>query len=215
MGTSKYLSPELIGKRFGRLTVTCARRGSLGHVFFVGVCDCGATKETRASHVISGRARSCGCLMMEVNSASKPYATTHGHTSLAEGRRTSTYTTWEAMRRRCIDEKHDNFANYGGRGIKVCDRWLMFENFLADMGERPFGKTIDRREADGDYEPGNCFWATAKEQNRRRRAGKLNAEKVKEIRALREAGETMRSIAARYGVNSSTVSDVVHHKIWA
>lgn len=90
----------------------------------------------------------------------------------SHARRTSpTYYSWTAMRARCGYAKHPAFANYGGRGIKVCPRWQnSFENFVADMGERPHGKTLDRfPNKDGHYEPGNCRWATAKQQTHNRR----------------------------------------------
>lgn len=87
--------------------------------------------------------------------------------------KTPTYQSWNSMIRRCTDVKRTNYRHYGGRGIKVCQRWLdSFENFLADMGVRPPDTSLDRRENDGNYEPGNCKWSTRKEQsnNRRKRA---------------------------------------------
>lgn len=94
-------------------------------------------------------------------------ALTHGHTiSRAPSR---TYVTWSHMIQRCTNPKRPAYARYGGRGITVCDRWLKFENFLADMGERPDGKTLDRFPNNkGNYEPGNCRWATVTEQNQNR-----------------------------------------------
>ena len=82
---------------------------------------------------------------------------------------TREYAAWTAMRERCRNPKAHNYRWYGGRGIRVCERWDSFENFLADMGERPKGHSIDRKENDGDYEPGNCRWATKSEQSNNRR----------------------------------------------
>lgn len=86
---------------------------------------------------------------------------------LSRGR---TYTSWRAMIGRCRNPNHTNFWKYGQKGIAVCDRWLLFANFFADMGERPSGCSLDRIDCNGNYEPGNCRWATTKEQARARRA---------------------------------------------
>lgn len=88
----------------------------------------------------------------------------HGHT--AGGRRSPEYVSWLNMIARCTNPKHPGWKWYGGKGVRVCDRWLTFENFFIDMGERPTGKSIDRINSHGAYEPGNCRWATSKEQNR-------------------------------------------------
>lgn len=97
-------------------------------------------------------------------------STTHGM------RHTCTYNSWEAMKKRCLNVKAVNYFNYGGRGITVCEQWLTFEGFFADMGERPEGKTLDRYpDKDGNYEPGNCRWATPGEQANNRRKRSVNA----------------------------------------
>lgn len=92
----------------------------------------------------------------------------HGMTRLPDGRHTPTYTVWKQMKRRCNSPKAATFYRYGGRGIRVCERWLTFANFLADMGARPDGTTLDRMDNDGNYEPANCRWVSRKENSRNR-----------------------------------------------
>lgn len=96
----------------------------------------------------------------------------HGHRGHGSGVRTPTYNTWRAMIYRCTQKSHIAYKNYGGRGIKVCDEWRKFSNFLRDMGERPQNKTLDRIDPNGNYEPSNCRWATPKQQARNKRKKK-------------------------------------------
>lgn len=137
-------------------------------------CDCGNEHVTRADWVRLGRVKSCGCYRDEVNgSRLATTATTHGHTK--NGRLTSEYNSWRNMRDRCKYPGDDHWANYGGRGIKVCERWdTSFENFLADMGLKPTPRhSIGREDGNGNYEPSNCRWETPKEQGRNRRNNRL------------------------------------------
>jgi hypothetical protein len=111
---------------------------------------------------------------------------------------TPTHRIWSAMKRRCFNKNAPNYKWYGARGITVCDRWLLFENFLEDMGERPGKLTLDRTYNDGNYEPGNCRWATMKEQSSNRRsASKWTDERRKRhTEAMYRAWETKRRRAS-------------------
>ena len=148
---------DLTGKRFGRLVVISYKRESK----WLCRCDCGNESLVRSDHLKSAATRSCGCLNVETAIASN---LRHGH---ARGLATQTYRAWMAMRNRCGNPQD---PRYGGRGIYVCERWYVYENFLADMGEPPsLGLSIDRINNDGNYEPSNCRWATWSEQMRNRR----------------------------------------------
>lgn len=125
----------------------------------------------------------------------------HGHT--IAHRPTATYRSWASMMARCRNPNDSRYRYYGARGIKVCERWLVFENFLTDMGERPEGLTIDRIDGDGNYEPSNCRWATRKVQARHHR--KLTDEQVA---AIRQDMRPQRVIAAEYGVSGFFVSQI-------
>ena len=101
---------------------------------------------------------------------------THGH--CIKGKRSVTYNSWRAMRGRCDDPSNERYCDYGGRGIVYCDRWKSFENFLLDMGERPKGTTLDRKETSKNYDKENCQWATPLQQACNRRSTKINVEPV-------------------------------------
>ena len=104
----------------------------------------------------------------------------HGHTS--KNKPSRTYITWQNMKQRCLNPKNTNYYKYGKRGIGICSKWLDFHNFLVDMGERPSGKSLDRINNNGNYGPGNCRWATQKEQMGNIRKGLIGKYKRKNAR---------------------------------
>lgn len=114
------------------------------------------------------------------------------------------HRTWTRIRERCNNPNHGDYAYYGGRGIKVCERWNVFENFLADMGPRN-GLTIDRIDNDGNYEPGNCRWVTQAEQCRNRGKYTYSAEEDRKIREAIALGYSFEQMAAHVGRSASAV----------
>lgn len=140
------------GQRFGRLTIL----SDDGHGYAECRCECGAVKRIKKPALSMGRTVSCGCW-------SRERTTKHGMEA------SPTYNAWAAMLSRCRNPKNKWFHRYGGRGIRVSDRWQDFRNFLADMGEKPAGMSLDRwPDNDGGYELANCRWASTTEQIRNR-----------------------------------------------
>jgi len=165
----------MVGEIFGRLTVrefAYVHRYSNGNKFkkYVCVCICGRRIVVAGSLLRAGKTRSCGCLQREIAQKFGLSNARHGHNRSAKnGGESPTHSSWAAMMKRCTNPKTNNYELYGGRGIQICPQWYRFENFLADMGERPSGKSLDRIDPYGHYVPDNCQWATASEQRRGRR----------------------------------------------
>lgn len=159
----RVISP---GDRYSRLTVMEEAEpyrppGGQCHANWRCVCDCGQIKVIRQSDLRSRRTESCTCLLIEVLVARAP----HGYTRMGNHR--SEHRIWCGMLTRCYNPKATGFCYYGGRGIRVCERWHSFQNFIRDIGDRPSnGHSLDRINNAGNYEPGNCRWATRSQQRR-------------------------------------------------
>lgn len=178
---------QFVGRVFGQLHVLAEVEAYISPSGyrdrqFQCLCECGSRPVVRSASLRRGLG-SCGC--------SRPGAVKHGH-ALA-GNQSKTYRSWADMIRRC-----DNAAdkNYGGRGIKVCDRWRSFDNFLADMGEKPAGLTLERDDVNGDYEPGNCRWASMRVQTRNKRTN-VKLDEVVLTDAAQALGLTHSAISVR------------------
>lgn len=184
---------NLAGQRFGRLLVVeksteKPRKGQ----FWKCLCDCGTKCLAVTSHLTTGFKRSCGCLKRE---SSRRTALKHGigDKSRKHGMyRTSEYRIWSMMRQRCSNPKTARYARYGGRGISVCDRWMSFENFYADMGPRPSPKhSVERKDNNAGYSPENCVWTTHRSQSRNKSTNRL-IEYHGETKTLMEWSEVLR-----------------------
>lgn len=189
---------DYTGARFTRLLVIREVLPRVKVAKWECLCDCGATKIVLGGNLKT--TKSCGCLKREVSTAK---STIHGKSG------TITYSTWLSMTKRCRNNEP------GYENVDVCERWLKFENFLEDMGERPSLEfSIDRIDGTGHYEPGNCRWATAAQQRRNNTQKRLTAEQVRDARARHAAGESMASIARSMGVWPNSIHMIIKRVQW-
>lgn len=189
---------DLTGRRFHKLValelVREEQRGKYRYRFWRCRCDCGNERITAQRYLTDGGAKSCGCIIGK-------HKRTHGGTGTTE------FRIWDSMRRRCSDPTHPSFKDYGGRGIAVCERWQDFAAFREDMGPRPSpDHQIERQNNDGNYEPGNCVWATRVEQANNRRSSRrltLNGETLTMAQWERRLGMRPGSICRRLSMGWS------------
>lgn len=208
---------DLTGERFGRLTVVSrgpdqVSAGGKIRACWNCVCDCGKHCLTAGFCLKSGNTKSCGCIKMEILQG----RCGENHPLYLHGKATSPeYHSWNGAVLRCQNESYESYRNYGGRGISVCDRWAnSFAAFLEDMGNRPPGTSLDRIDVNGNYEPGNCRWASAKTQSRNQRKT-IYIEIDGEKRSLPEwaeiSGIPEPTIRSRYGKLGWPGKEAVFH----
>jgi hypothetical protein len=175
---------NLANSKVGYLTMqSISGKDKWGYNLWECICICGNVLHVRSSSLAQGTPNSCGCKFTELQ-ATNPRRTTHGLSRVRDGKREhSTYAAYHNAKTRCTNADHNSYKNYGGRGIKFL--FTSFEQFLSELGIKPKGKTLDRKENNGNYEPGNVQWSTPKEQaanTRRKRLEQFSNEELqKEI----------------------------------
>lgn len=197
---------DITGRRFGRLVVTKRVFLKKKVTHWECSCDCGNKITVWATSLMSGNTKSCGCYR---NEQSRDRAKTHGRYG------TKTYGSWVSMKRRCLEKSHNRYHVYGGRGIKICDRWLKFENFYADMGKKPEGMQLDRIDNNGNYEPSNCRWVSLIDNIRNKPSTRLNTEAVKVIKyAIKHMDVSISKLAELYNVSYGAIDGIKRGRSW-
>lgn len=183
---------DLSGMTFGRLSaLECTGRNRHGAAMWRCVCSCGESVEVVSYSLVQGTTKSCGCMKHDTPAHNR----THNMT------KTPLFRVWASMHNRCNNSNVTCYQSYGGRGIKVCERWQKFENFLADIGDRPTPKhQIDRIDNDGPYSPENCQWAIPAQQAKNKRNNRFieaNGERLHLSEWARRLGCNPAAILAR------------------
>ena len=214
LGRKRGCPIDMTGQRFSSLTVVAAtgERTKGRRLTWHCRCDCGQDFIAVGSDIRCGDTTSCGCRAIALSSQrGREQLTKHGMSC------SPTWNSWNSMIHRCMSTYDIGYSNYGGRGISICVQWLGvhgFERFLVDMGERPAGTTLDRIEVNGNYEPANCRWASAKQQARNTRFNAITEPVAAEIKRLAERGAKPSEVAKQLGIAYATAYAVMHGRSW-
>lgn len=221
---SRPLEPAPLGVKFGRLLVTgnaepWVRPSGKKRAMWLCKCDCGTETPVLAESLKKGATRSCGCLQRENGVLTGHSKVTHGESGSTRGEKPSPeYVAWKAMIQRCEYPKAQHYDRYGGSGIRICSEWRSsFETFLRDMGRKPSkNHSLDRfPDQKGNYEPGNCRWATRTEQSRNRSNVRLDLDAANEIRRLQLCGFGKKAICESLGLSLGAVVGVMYGNSWS
>lgn len=208
---------DVTGQRFGRLVAQAMVYEFREDSKATCVCDCGSVITSLVYNLKNGNTSSCGCLSQEIRAArGRDMGSMQGKKNATHGMSaTPTYKSWLDARKRCFSPQNKRYEDYGARGITMCAAWAKsFEAFHADMGTSPTGLTLDRRDVNGNYEPGNCRWATKTEQARNTRSTKATWDIVTEIRRRSAEGESSAVLAREFGMCWSNAKSIIACKTW-
>jgi hypothetical protein len=188
---------DLTNQKFARLLVVCRseKKSKVGAIWRC-LCDCGKYADAPTLKLRNGLIKSCGCWRHEMAGVT---STTHGLSN-----KSRTYRTWKEMRQRCMNPNSDKWKWYGGRGISIDPAWDDFTVFLADMGDRPEGMTLDRIDNNESYCKENCRWASHIDQTQKQKKNKLSVHLAQCLRADRAAGMQYRDLGKKYGISATT-----------
>lgn len=206
-----------VGQRFGRLLAVEMQYEPKTDSKVRCKCDCGTEKVVLIYNLKNGNTTSCGCLSREKTAErSKHLGALMGDANRTHGfARTPTYVSWCDAKKRCYNPKNKRYAEYGGRGIGMCDDWrTSFENFLQCIGPRPEGMTLERLDVNKGYEPGNCIWATAAQQAQNTRTNVATWESVRRLRCRRASGATYAQLALEFCMSYNNVRLICTGKTW-
>ncbi len=191
---------DLVGQKFNNWTVISLEENPIAnkHIRWLCICGCGNTCLVRQSKLKNGESKNC----------KKCGATQHGQTY------TKTYESWCGMLRRCNCVTDDAYPNYGARGIKVCEKWSIFVNFLDDMGHKPDGSILDRKNNDLGYYKENCHWTDYIRSGRNRRSVKASMVMAREIRKKHKEGFLNKELSQEYNLSPTLISSIIHNHTW-